>query len=260
MPEPTSHRPGTPCWTDTASGDPERSAEFYGELFGWEHEDVMPDDTPGTYRMFRKDGKDVAAAGSKPDPSFPTVWQTYFATDDAEATAQAVQEAGGTVVMPPFDVMDAGRMAVFQDPQGAFFSAWEPKDMAGAQLVGEIGAMCWNELMTTDSGAAAAFYGRVFGWRNDTVQMGDGPPYHMQRMGEDGVAGIMDIQPQMGDLPPHWGVYFAVDDTDDTVSRTRELGGQLIAGPMDSPYGRFAVLQDPEGAVFSVVKLEMPDA
>src|SRR5215210_254586 len=159
MPEMTTHRPGTPCWTDNPSSNPKRSAEFYGALFGWEAEEVMPEDAQASYRMFRKNGKDVGATGSKPDPSFPTVWQTYFAVEDADATADKVRGTGGTVVMEPFDVFDSGRMAVFQDPQGAFFSVWQAKEMGGAQLVGETGSMVWNELVTTDAAAAAAFYG-----------------------------------------------------------------------------------------------------
>ena len=171
-----------------------------------------------------------------------------------------MRAAGGTVVMEPFDVFDSGRMAVFQDPQGAFFSVWQAKEMPGAQLVGEPGSMTWSELMTKDSAAAARFYGEVFGWRSEENDMGEGYPYHLQKLGEDGVAGIMDIQPQMGDLPPHWVIYFAVDDTDQTIARTQELGGRLLAGPMESPYGPFAVLLDPLGATFSVIKPEPPDA
>jgi predicted enzyme related to lactoylglutathione lyase len=258
LPEMTSYRPGAPCWVDTASADPQQSAEFYTALFDWEATETMPPGSEGSYLMFRKDGKDVAAAGSKPDPSFPTVWNTYVATDDADASAARIRDAGGTVVMEPFDVFTAGRMAVAQDPQGAHFAVWQANDMHGAQLVTEPGTFCWNELVTTDSEAATAFYRDVFGWESETLQQGDGPPYHMQKVGGDAVAGIMDRLPDMSDIPPHWMVYFAVEDVDRTAELARERAGQLLAGPMDSPYGRFAVVQDPLGAVFSAIKLSPP--
>ena len=258
MPQMTSYRPGTPCWVDVSSEQPERAAEFYAALFGWEANEAMPEESEGSYVMFRKDGNDVAAAGSTPESGAPPHWNAYFATDDAEATAEQVRRAGGAVVMPPFDVYEFGRMGLFQDPQGAFFSVWEAKDMPGATLVDEPGTLSWTELMTTDAAGAARFYGEVFGWRSEENDMGEGYPYHLQKIGDDGVAGIMDIQPDTGPMPPNWGIYFAVDDTDGTVARAEELGGKLAAGPMDSPYGRFAVLEDPLGAAFAVIKLQMP--
>ena len=260
MPQMTSYKPGTPCWADTATSEPQRAAEFYAALFGWEATETMPEGSEGSYLMLRKDGTDVAAASSSPDPSMPPHWNTYFATDDAQATAERVRNAGGTVVMPAFDVFDAGRMAVFQDPQGAFFSVWQADRMQGAGVVNEPGAMCWNELVTTDSEAAIRFYRDVFGWGSEANDMGEGYPYHLQKLGDDGVAGIMDIQPQMGEVPPNWTVYFAVEDIGATVDRARELGGDVLAGPMPSPYGDFAVLRDPAGAVFAAIALSPPDA
>src|SRR3954467_2049361 len=173
MPERDGYIPGVPAWVDTSQPDPEAATHFYGALFGWEFEDVMPPDAPGQYFIGRIRGGDVAAIGSQPEGAPPmAMWNTYIQVDSADETASKVRAAGGSVVTEPFDVMDAGRMAVFTDPEGAAFCVWEPKRHKGAQVVNEHGAVNFNTLNTRDPESAKAFYGSVFGW--GTLDLGGG--------------------------------------------------------------------------------------
>jgi hypothetical protein len=266
--------PGVPCWIDTAHPDPAAAAEFYGDLFGWELEDMMPPDAPGSYFMGRLRGEDVAAISGQMDGAPPAaMWNTYIWVADADETAAKVREAGGSVAMEPFDVMDAGRMAVCADPAGAFFSLWQPGRHRGATLVNEPGTLNFNNLNTADVEGARAFYGAVFGW--DLLELGptgamwalpaygdfleERTPGMRARMAEMGaperfaevVAGFQRIE---DDRPAHWSVTFAVDDADATAARATELGGRVLAGPFDAPWVRMAVIADPQGAVFTASK------
>src|SRR6476661_3669744 len=223
--------PGVPCWVDTTQPDPDAAAAFYGGLFGWELEDSMPPDAPGKYLIARLGGGDVAAISSPMGDAPPTpTWNTYVWVDDADETAAKVREAGGTVLSEPFDVMDAGRMAVFADPAGAVFSAWQPKNHRGAAVVNEHGSVNFNILNTRDTDAARKFYGAVFGWdlldggfwalpaygdflerrtpgmRENMANMGAPPRF------EEVVAAVGPIPDDQPDTPAHWGVTFAVDD------------------------------------------------
>jgi predicted enzyme related to lactoylglutathione lyase len=171
--------------------------------------------------------------------------------DDIEATTAKVAAAGGTVIAPPFDVVDAGRMSVIQDPTGAVLLPWQAKNHIGARLVNEPGAFAWSELTTPDVPKAAAFYEKVLGW--GSVTHGEGMPYTEFTLDGTSIAGAMN--PPMPGIPPNWGVYFSVADTDATVAQAKALGGALFAGPMDIEPGRFAVLADPQGAIFSVIKM-----
>src|SRR4051812_44061900 len=164
MPEVSEYAPGTPSWVDLASPDPDASARFYGGLFGWEATDPGPVEESGGYRMLQRDGRNVAGLGPTQGEGQPAMWTTYVSTDDAEAVAAKVREAGGRVMMDPFDVLGAGRMAVFVDPAGAYISVWQPQDHHGADVVNEPGSLCWNELATRDIDQAKAFYGAAFGW------------------------------------------------------------------------------------------------
>ena len=156
--------PGVPCWVDTLQPDPEAAVAFYGDLFGWELENVMPPDAPGKYFTARLDGGDVAAIGSPTDDATTAVWNTYVWVESADESAEKVRAAGGRVLTEPMDVLDAGRMAVLADPAGAEFSVWQPSRHRGATVVNEHGAVNFNDLQTPDVDGARAFYGAVFGW------------------------------------------------------------------------------------------------
>ena len=272
MPERDGYLPGVPCWFDTSQPDPRAALAFYGGLFGWEFEDVMPEGSGGTYFIGRIRGGDVAAVGSIPDGAPPmAVWNSYVWVDSADETAAKARDAGGAVVMEPFDVMDAGRMAVLTDPEGAPFGIWQARNHKGSRVVNEHGSVNFNGLATRDFDGAKAFYGAVFGWEalampagvmwtlagyGDHLELASpGLRQQMAQMGApegfiDVVAAVNPIADEDSDTPAHWNVTFAVDDTDTTVARVRELGGEVVAGPFDAPWTRMAVLQDPQGATF----------
>jgi predicted enzyme related to lactoylglutathione lyase len=265
--------PGVPCWVDTTQPDPDAAAAFYASLFGWELEDSMPPDAPGKYLVARLGGGEVAAISSPMGDAPATAqWNTYVWVDDADATAAKVRDAGGTVLSEPFDVMDAGRMAVFADPAGAVFCAWQPKNHRGAAVVNEHGSVNFNILNTRDLDGARKFYGAVFGW-----ELLDGgfwalPAYgdflerrtpgmreNMATMGaparfEEVVAALTPIPDDQPDTPAHWGVTFAVDDADAIAERATELGGQVAVAPFDAPWVRMTVITDPQGATFTASK------
>ena len=250
MPEVAVYAPGTPMWIDLSTSDVKAASAFYGALFGWEAKDAGPD--TGGYHFLLLKGKMVAGLGPVQMPQQPPAWAMYVATEDAEATAKTVQEAGGKVVAPPMDVMEAGRMAVFQDPQGAFFGVWQSKGHSGAEVVNETNAWSWNELNTKGIEAAKAFYKKVFGWgmkENPGAQ-----PYTEFQVNGRSVAGGMEALPP--NVPPHWATYFNVSDIDSAVKKVKELGGQVLMGPQDTPQGPFAVIRDPQGATFQVIQFK----
>jgi hypothetical protein len=255
----TDYAAGTPSWVELSTTDPDGSYAFYSQLFGWTATEGT--EQFGGYRSFLDGGQSVG--GLNPMGEFP-VWTTYVATDDADATAQKVRDNGGTVMVEPMDVGVLGRMAVFVDPAGAVFGAWQAGEMKGADKVNEPNSFVWNELATRDLDGARAFYPAVFGW--DPQPFGEAPPgqepyYVWNNGGERGAGGAMTM-PEMvpADVPSYWGVYFAVADADATVAKAEELGGRVLFGPEDIPeVGRFATLMDPQGAAFSVLKPQMPD-
>lgn len=180
MPEVAVFTPGAPVWVDLASRDLEGSKAFYAQFFGWEPHLVTPDPAAGGYTMFTLNGTEVAAVGGAMSPEQPPAWMVYFGTEDAEATANKVEEAGGKVVAPPFDVLKAGRMAVFQDPTGAFFAVWQPGEHRGAEVVEEPNAFAWTELSTRGVESVKPFYQAVFGWGEKTSPMGEGQPSYTE--------------------------------------------------------------------------------
>ncbi|MGH9040618.1 MAG: VOC family protein [Acidimicrobiia bacterium] len=253
MPERTEYTPGTPSWIDIGT-DIEGAKQFYGGLFGWDSADAGPVEETGGYGFFLKNGKMVGGYGPQQNPG-PPVWATYVAVNDAEETAKRVEQAGGTVILAPMEVMGAGTMAVFQDPQGAFISVWQAGDHKGAQLVNETGTFCWNELNTRDVDGSKAFYTAAFGWDAHTSEGGPMPYTEFQVEGNS-IAGCMQMPPMIpAQVPPHWLVYFAVDDIDAAVAKVTELGGAVRMPGMDTPAGRIAVVGDPQGATFAVIKL-----
>jgi uncharacterized protein len=277
MPERDGYIPGVPCWVDTSQPDPEAAVDFYSGLFGWEFEDVMPPGSPGKYFIARIRGGDVAAVGSIPEGSPPmAMWNTYVWVESADETASKVLDAGGTVLMEPFDIMESGRMAVFADPEGAAFCAWQAKEHKGARIVNEHGSLNFNGLNTRDPEGAKAFYGSIFGWQTlvlpgdfemwtlpgygDHLEQGNpGLREGMAEMGapagfEDVVASLNPIPDDQPDTPPHWDVTFAVDDADAIAQKASQLGGQVILPPFDAPWVRMTVIADPQGATFTASK------
>lgn len=273
MPERDGYIPGVPCWIDTSQPDPEAAVGFYSGLFGWQFEDVMPPESEGRYFIGRIRGGDAAAVGSIPEGAPPVaVWNTYVWVESADQTASKVLDAGGTALMDPFDVMDAGRMAVFADPEGAAFCAWQAKEHKGARIVNEAGSLNFNGLNTRDVEGARSFYGSVFGWQTLTLAGGaemwtlpgygdhleQGNPGFRKQMAEVGaptgfedvVASINPIPGDQPDVAAHWNVTFAVDDADATAAKATELGGQVIVPPFDAPWVRMSVIADPQGATF----------
>jgi predicted enzyme related to lactoylglutathione lyase len=263
MSEVNEYAPGTPSWVDVAVPDPDAAADFYSAIFGWQvHETSRPEESGG-YRMATLRGKEVAGISPIMGEGQPPSWTTYIDTDDADATAEKAREAGGTVFAEPFDVLDVGRMAVLADPTGAVFAVWQPKGHPGAGLVNEPGAFSWNELNTRDPEAAKEFYGAVFGWQGRKFEMeGEGPDYVTWHVGgeDHSVGGMLDMRGRVPDeIPAHWMVYFNVDDTDATVAQVSERGGEVVVGPDEIPgVGRFAVMRDPQGAHFAVIKVQPP--
>ena len=272
MAERDGYIPGVPCWVDTSQPDPEAAVVFYRGLFGWELEDAMPAGAPGSYFIGRIRGGDVAAIGSIPEGASPVaMWNTYVWVADADETAAKARAAGGGVVSEPFDVMDAGRMAVLTDREGAAFCVWQAKNHKGAKVVNEHGSLNFNGLATRDLEAAKAFYGAVFGWRTLALPSGvmwtlpgygdhleETTPGLREQMGQMGAPdGFVDVvatlDPIVADdseTSPHWNVTFAVDDADAVAATASELGGVVVAGPADAPWTRTAVIMDPQGATF----------
>jgi uncharacterized protein len=246
--------PGTPSWVDLGTPDMAASKAFYGGLFGWTgHTAEQPE--AGGYTLFHNaDGKEVAGAGPLQNPGQPTAWTTYIAVEDADATTKAATDAGGTVLMPPMDVMDQGRMAILQDPTGAAIAVWQPRAHKGADVFNVPGALSWNELSTRDVPAATRFYTTVFGWGAKTS---DGPQAYTEWQIEGrSVGGMMAMPEQIpASVPANWLVYFAVANCQATVDRAVELGGKVQMAPMTIPQGTFAVLSDPQGATFAVIAL-----
>ena len=277
MPQRDGYIPGVPCWIDTSQPDPDAAADFYRGLFGWEFEDVMPPGSEGKYLMARISGGDVAAVAGIPEGAPPmAVWNTYIWVDSADETAAKVRDAGGKPLMEPFDVMDAGRMAVCADPEGAVFSVWQAKEHKGARVVNEHGSLNFNGLNTRDAEGAKSFYGSVFGWQALGLPGGaemwtlNGYGDHLEELTpgirarvaevggppgfEDVVASINPIPDDQPDVPPHWSVTFGVDDADAVAAKASELGGKVVVAPFDAPWVRMAVIADPQGATFIASK------
>jgi predicted enzyme related to lactoylglutathione lyase len=258
MSERTSYAPGIPCWVDLGSPDVEAAAGFYSGLFGWEAPELPNSAEMGGYRRATKDGLDVAGMMPLMQDGQPPAWSSYVSVADADATAAAVKEAGGSVIAEPMDVADLGRMAVFADPTGAVFGIWQPGTFAGAGRVNEPGALAWNELGTRDIDAAKAFYGAVFGWEIEDHDMGEMGTYTEWKVDGNSVGGMMDVSGRLPDeIPAHWLVYFAVENTDAAVETVKSSGGGVSFGPIDIPAGRFAIVTDPHGAAFAVI--QQPD-
>src|SRR5262245_58117825 len=255
----TQHAPGTFCWPELATTDSAAAKKFYTSLFGWAFEDSDMGDG-GTYTMLKLKGQSVGALykmmGDQAAMGMPPHWGSYVSVESADDAATRAKTLGAKLLMEPFDVMDVGRMAVISDPQGAVFSVWQAKKHIGAGVLDEVGALCWTELMTTDAKAAEKFYTGLFPWKGEARPMGPGMVYTIFKRGEAQAGGMMGITPDMGPVPPHWGIYFQVADTDATVAKATSLGASVVVPPQDIPnIGRFALLKDAQGAHFGIIRL-----
>lgn len=258
MPEIKEYAPGTFCWAELVTTDAAAAKKFYCDLFDWKHHDdpIGPD---AYYTMLILGEKNVGALYERDkeqaEQGVPPHWGSYVSVADADAVAGKVEGLGGTVVKQPFDVSDIGRMAILQDPTGSVLCVWQPRTQIGAQVRDEPGSLCWNELLTRDTDAAGKFYTHLFGWGSESQQMGQNL-YTVFKNQDQPAAGMMAIQPEWGEVPPHWLPYFAVADCDRTADKATSLGGDLMTPPTDIPdVGRFAVVQDPQGAVFGIITL-----
>jgi uncharacterized protein len=252
MAERTSYPPGTFCWTDLTTTDQDAAKQFYSGLFGWEAED-LPVGEGAFYSMMRLRGKNVAAIAPQPrqqrDAGAPPAWNSYISVENADIAVERATALGATAHAPAFDVMEAGRMAVLQDPEGAYFEVWEPRTNFGAAIVSEPGALSWNELATPDLDASADFYAKLFGWTIEPIP--DSPQrYLVIKNGERSNGGMGEPEPP--DAPPHWLVYFGAEDIGAALAKVEELGGAKLAGPIDIGMANIGVVQDPQGATFAL--------
>ena len=244
-----------PVWVDLGAKDAGAAREFYEKLFGWQI-DVNPDPMYGGYALAKVDGVDAAGIGPTQSPDQPSMWSIYIGTDDVDRLAEKVTAAGGVVIAPPFDVGDQGRMAVFIDPTGAAISAWQGTRMGGFQTTG-VNAYGWSELTTADIERALTFYRDVFGWESRRSPMPGGPDYIEFLLDGESLAGAWAMDPaQMAGARSQWMVYFAVDDVAAAFRAATDNGGRGINEPQAYPGGEFAIVTDPEGAAFGLLKQE----
>jgi predicted enzyme related to lactoylglutathione lyase len=253
MVERSGYTDGEPCWADVTAPDVDAAKSFYGALLGWTFGETGPDF--GNYVMCFKDGKSVAGI-SPPMPgteNSPPVWSLYLWTSDADATAKRIEQSGGKLLMGPDEVPGFGRFGFALDPTGAAFGVWQPIQHRGSQLFGEPGALGWAEVLTRDPATADAFYRGLFGYEQEQIGDGESFDYTVWNLGGEPVAGRLKMTEQFADVPPHWMIYYVVEDADRAVELVTANGGRVNDGPVDSPYGRMASVADPNGAVFSVI-------
>jgi predicted enzyme related to lactoylglutathione lyase len=252
----TSYTPGTFSWVDLATSDPDGAKTFYTQFFGWTFKDMPAGDT--VYTLFFKDEKKVSAMFqlSKDKPGIPPHWKNYVSVENVDETALRIQELGGSILEPAFDVLTSGRLCIAQDPTGAMFALWEAKESFGAERVNDPGSLCWNELYTQDTVKAESFYTQLFGWSVKKAPDAPGPVYHQFYNKEMGAGGMLEIQPEWDPVPPHWIPYFAVENCDESLEQAKKLGAKINNPAMDIPnVGRMGSLQDPQGGHFNIIAL-----
>ena len=256
MPEVTAHTQGAPSWADLSTTDETGAIAFYSAIFGWT-DDPQPMGEDSFYHMQRVNGLEAAAIYQQGEEErnmgIPAHWNLYFTAVDVDSVAEQAVRMGATIIFGPTDVVDAGRTVAIQDPQGAYFFVWQPKQHIGARVKDDPGAMTWHELLTTNSGEAIEFYTTLLGLeRGETMAPMD---YTLLRSEGTDVLGVMQITPDMGEVPPNWSIYFAVKDVDAAVTQAQSLGGGVVVPATDIPdIGRFSVLTDPQGAFFNIFK------
>jgi hypothetical protein len=250
------------CWQEIATRDTAAAKSFYTNIFKWEAKDVPMPGEGGVYTLLQKDGKDIAGLYQMAGPQFegvPPHWAVYMWADDVDASAAKVMELGGAVVVDPMDVPGVGRMAVCKDPQGGHFSVFHGSDHPGAAHGAMTpGSFCWRELLTDNPDAAGKFYTDLFGWAAKASDPTKPAHYTEFLHGGQPVAGMMQLPPELGgQVPPHWGLYVAVEDCDAVVAGAKKLGATVLVPPTDiETVGRFSTLADPTGAALSVITLD----
>ncbi|MFK0258016.1 VOC family protein [Streptomyces sp. NPDC090445] len=254
-----SYRPGTPCWIDLMVPDQQAALDFYAGLFGWSGE-VGPPETGGYSVCLYKEQpvagimKAMNPDGSTPDPMPPAVWTTYLAVHDVHEVVRAAAAAGGSTIMDPTEVMDLGRMAVLADPTGAVYGIWQAGSFPGAGIVNEDNTLIWNDLATSDPQQAARYYSTILPITPAASEIPGAEGYIEFKVNDRAVGGLMSLEQHPKGTPPHWMPYFRVADADATQAACEKAGGSIMAPAFDMPVGRMAVLADPQGAVFAVIK------
>lgn len=258
----TDNAPGSPCWVDLGAPDVPAAASFYGDVLGWEYESMGDAEGEMEGGMFKKDGKTVGGLGKLTEEGARSAWMIYYAVADADATAEAVRSAGGTVRVEPRDLADWGKMAQFNDPMGGQFAVWQPGKDTGFELADKPGSLTWTELYTTDAPAAKEFYGEIFGWRFSEMPLpGGGGVYTLitpaEQPEERMQGGLMELPAENLGLAhgrPYWHPVFEVPDCDTAVAKVTENGGSVRMGPEDTEgVGRLSVCVDPSNADFVVL-------
>jgi uncharacterized protein len=264
----TSYEPGTWSWVELSTTDVDAAKDFYGQLFGWSADDQEIPDTGGIYSMQQVGGRNAGAITAQPEQQreagVPPNWFSYVTVASADDASAKAKELGGDVHAGPFDVMEAGRMAVVADPVGAMFGVWQAGESIGAEVVNEPGALVWNDIATTDPDKAQAFYSGLFGWGFDKVDTGpEGPDYWtVTRQGaSNGQNGGLraQVEQEIGHVPPHVAPYFGTDSIEDSVAKVQELGGANMIPVTEVAAGKFAGVADPQGAAFMLFEGEFDD-
>jgi predicted enzyme related to lactoylglutathione lyase len=251
----SQHAPGTFCWIQLGTTDEEGARKFYSGLFGWNGEKTTVEG--GSFTLVKKKDKAIGAVMQQGPEQGPPSWTPFVAVKNVDQVADTVRTKGGKVLMEPMNASTNGRFGVFADPTGAVFAAWQAGTKAGAEVMGETSSVCWNELITTDSSKAGAFYENVFGWKAEATPMPGQKDrtYTIFQKGTEQAGGMMSATPEMHLTHPYWMIYFAVDDTDKSAAKAEQLGAKVMMKPTDIPtIGRFAVIKDPQGAWFSILK------
>ena len=258
MPEFTSHKEGTFSYADLQTSDLDAATSFYTGLFGWDVDDQpMGEDPSDVYRMFTRNGKIVCAASKQrpeqAEAGVPPMWNVYFTVSDVDLKAKEAEAAGGTVHAQPFDVFDAGRMAVVADPAGAFFCLWQAKDNIGSYVLKEPNTLTWPECGSTDPEKAKAFYAQLLGWTSEDQHMGPSDTYTVFSVHGEQLAGLMKSQMPMS----YWAIYFSVEDCKGLTEKVRSAGGQILMDSDPIPgVGLVTVATDPQGAMFGMIEAE----
>lgn len=258
----TKYPDGVFNWVDLTTTDLAGVRAFYGSLFGWTANDVPVGDSGYNYTFFEIDGHPVAGGGQMmPEGQAagqPSAWVAYVKWDDIDAAFARAETAGGTVLVPPMDIPNSGRMGLLMDPSGAVFGIWSPRPFPGAALVNQPNTLTWTELQSRDLPVARAFYEQVFGWTGEETP--DGSGYVGLAVDDRVQCGGMPIGGEMWEgVPSNWAIYFAVADVDATAARVAELGGAVLVGPHEAGgLGRFIVVRDPQGAIFTAMQFSGP--
>lgn len=257
----SSHQAGTFCWSELCTHNWQQGKEFYTALFGWGVDD-QPIGPDMFYTMLQKEGADIAAMyqmeAARIELDLPSHWLSYVAVEDVDVVTAKAEALGARLIHGPHAVGDAGKMALFEEPQGAVFAIWQGMAHPGARKLHESGTVCWTELATKNAEQSRAFYSQLFDWQSEVEDM-EGMLYTQFKIGSDPVAGMLEMNEEWGDIPAHWMTYFAVDDCDAMAEQATHLGGIVCVPPTSiKNVGRFSVITDPQGAVFSIIELETP--